>query len=55
MDKTPLLPSSSTNCNGNVMYRTYKKRWYMLAVLTLINFSNGMVSWHVVIAQKIEL
>ncbi|XP_028391579.1 solute carrier family 49 member A3-like [Dendronephthya gigantea] len=42
MDKAPLLPSTN-NCNGNVIYRTYKKRWYMLAVLTLINFSNGML------------
>ncbi|CAB3992790.1 major facilitator superfamily domain-containing 7-a-like [Paramuricea clavata] len=39
MDNTPLLLPST---NGN-MYRVYKKRWFMLAVLTLLNFSNGML------------
>ena len=38
MDRTALLPSSNEQ-----MYRVYKKRWFMLAVLTLLNFSNGMV------------
>lgn len=40
-ENTSLL--RSTNIGGNV-YRVYRKRWFVLLVVTLINFSNGIVS-----------
>lgn len=49
MDSERLLQSTSSNnsaLNGfsGTIFTVYRKRWFMLAVLTLLNFSNGMVS-----------
>ena len=42
--QAPEESSSGSRSSYKVLYGVYKWRWFMLAVLWLLNVSNGMVS-----------
>lgn len=47
-EKTSLLGSGKSQQNE---YKLYRKRWYMLAVVALFNFSNAVVSTIYILLQ----